>query len=621
MRMDQSHKNSLPRQVLLFAVVNMLVSGVITAPLFWRGVAEARPWVAGNLVMFLSTAICLNAVCLVVPFVLAMAPVLRIIVAGLSFLLAAALQLFLITDVRVFSFFKFHINALVINFLTTEGASDSLRLGMATWATYLVVGLLVIGGEMVLAGKVIYKGKSFSWLRFEIWPVVLGLLLVVLADKGLYAYADLTNRAPVLSLARFYPLYGRITVKHLAEKWFGYRLNREKEVALSETGKSLKYPLAPLTFSPNSPRYNVVLLAVEAFRWDMLTPEVTPHLDEFAQQNIRFVNHFSGGNGTRFGLFSMLYGLYGSLWHPFLAARQGPVLIDALRERDYRFLILSSTRLTFPEFRKTAFIKIPESILDEHAEPESWKRDRVLIDQFHQFLDRTPATQPFFGFVFFNSSHPFYQYPKEFEKFGPVTGPEVNYMSGLTPSKVQGLKNRYKNALYYEDALVQQVIDDLKQHGMFDNTILIIAGDHGEEFAENGYFSHNSAFDDYQIKSALVMKIPGVAPQTVTNMTSHLDFVPTILTLLGCTSPPATYSHGRYILSTEPRSFVFSSDWSNGAIVTVDERAVVPVSSSKVRFVEVRTARDYKLVDDKETQNKFKQMMLIVAKDLAVFLR
>jgi membrane-anchored protein YejM (alkaline phosphatase superfamily) len=619
--MNRSPSRRLVVDVCLYGVLSWPLSTLIAYPLVRHAIADENGLHLSSIVMFLSALLTLILASVAVLLALAIARLPRLGVTIVAAVLVSALQLYLLVDVRVFSIFKFHINGLVMNFLTSEGASDSLKMGTATMITYVLECLVVISFQGVLARIAFYAPDSLKALRRRVLPAMITLICIIVFDKVVFAYADLTNKVTVLMAARYYPLYSKVTVKHLAARWFGFQLNREKDVTIAGAGRTLSYPLHPLNFAPGHPHYNVVYLLADGFRWDMLTPEVTPHLYEFAQQNLNFQNHFSGGNGTRFGVFSMMYGLYATLWHPFLDARQSPVIVDALQSFNYQFTILDSTRLTFPEFRKTAFVKLADDISDEHPEPEMWKRDADLVSEFDQFLERRDRARPFFAFVFFNSSHPFYQYPKEFEKFAPVVEQSINYMNDITPVKAEGLKNRYKNALFYSDTLFQRVIDDLSRHGVLDNTILIITGDHGEEFMENGFYSHNSAFDDYQIKTTLVMKIPGEGARKITTMTSHLDLVPTVLSRIGCTNAPEDYSHGRDILSTASRRFVFCTDWDNGAIVTETERAVVPVGSGKVHFVEVRTGLDYKLVEDKDAVKKFRPMMIEVATGLSRFLK
>jgi len=609
------------RRAFLFALLNMPVSLLITAPLFLRAAHDAQPWFVSNLLMFASTAVILNFAVLIPVTFLTLIRTPRILLAIIAGLLATALQLILLVDVRVFAIFKFHINGLILNFLTTEGAGDSLSLGAKTWFTFAAWCAGIIVWEIYLAHRNLYRPDSFQTLRRHAVPVFVCLLAVVVLDKIIYAGADLTNKITVLTASRYYPCYQKVTIKHVAAKWFGFKNDREKNLNLSNTGRTLNYPLQPLTFATNAPRPNIVVLFADGFRADMLTPEITPHLCEFAKNNITLQNHFSGGNGTRFGTFSFFYGLYGNLWHPFLEARQGPVFFDVLQDMKYEFLVLSSTRLTFPEFRKTVFIKIPNAIQDEHSAPESYKRDAVMVEQFRQFIEHRDTKRPFFAFAFFNSSHPFYQYPPEFEKYKPVVTESINYMGSISADTAAKLKNRYRNSLLYTDSLFHKVITELQARNLLDNTIVVITGDHGEEFNENGYYSHNSAFDDYQAKSTLVMKFPGKSAQTITNLTSHLDIIPTILNQIGCATPPAAYSHGRDIFNDPPRHYTFCSDWDYGAIVTLDERVILPITGGKTGFIELRTAQDYRLIEDRNRLTPHRAEMMEVAKDLGKFLK
>jgi uncharacterized protein len=508
-----------------------------------------------------------------------------------------------------------------LNFLTTEGAGESLKLGTQTLLTYGLACLALIAAQGFLAKMVFFSLDSFPALRRHGWALLAALLAVVLLDKGTYAYADLTDSAPMLAAARYYPWYARVTVKRMARNWFGYQVDRRDNAVIRTAGSVLNYPLQPLSFSHDKPRYNVVILVADGFRADMLSPDVTPHAFEFGQQNLRFENHFSGGNGTRCGIFSLVYGLYGTLWHAFLEARRGPVLIDGLKDLGYQFLILSPTPLTFPEFRKTAFVQIPDSVSDQRTEADNPARDRGMVEDLHQFLENRDRHTPFFVFALFNSTHAFYQYPPEFEKFTPVCDPTVNYMSDFSSETLEGLRNRYKNGLYYIDSLWGAVLDDLHKHDAFENTIVILTGDHGEEFRENGYYSHNSAFDDYQVKTAFVARIPGESPRRVSALTSHLDVAPTILGRVGCNNPPGDYSHGRDLLSAEPRRFVFATDWGSGAIITENERAIIPVDSGAVPIMEVRTAKTYEPIHDPEVVSNGKRMLGEVAIEMGRFLR
>jgi membrane-anchored protein YejM (alkaline phosphatase superfamily) len=77
-----------------------------------------------------------------------------------------------------------------------------------------------------------------------------------------------------------------------------------------------------------------------------------------------------------------------------------------------------------------------------------------------------------------------------------------------------------------------------------DNTLIFIAGDHGEEFGEYGFFGHDSMYDPDQIRTIIVVHIPGQPPQKIQRVASHLDFVPTILSYMGVENPLNVYAQG-----------------------------------------------------------------------------
>src|SRR5439155_1407290 len=68
--------------------------------------------------------------------------------------------------------------------------------------------------------------------------------------------------------------------------------------------------------------------------------------------------------------------------------------------------------------------------------------------------------------------------------------------------------NRYRNAVHYADSLVGTMLDALVRRGLLDDTIVLVTGDHGEEFNEHGYWGHNGAFTPDQVHVPLVLHLP-----------------------------------------------------------------------------------------------------------------
>jgi hypothetical protein len=314
------------------------------------------------------------------------------------------------------------------------------------------------------------------------------------------------------------------------------------------------------------------MVVLEGLRADMLNPRVMPHLWAFSQQALRFRRHYSSGNGSRMGIFGLLYGLAGSHWHSFLAERQGPVLLEVLKGLGYSFKVLSSTRLTFPEFRKTAFVGL-SPFIEDSLKGDSAQRDALLMERLIGFLRE--ARRPFFAFAFLNASHQPYTYPKAFERFGPTAQEEINYFKKIQAHQAALLKNRYMNALYWDDHLLGLLFESLKEEGLLKDTVVLITGDHGEEFLEGGYFGHTSSFSDYQVQVPLVLYVPGETPREVRALSSHLDVPPTLLGLLGFENPPQEYCQGQSLLGPRRRPYVVSSSWRRLCIITAEQRLVV----------------------------------------------
>lgn len=543
----------------------------------------------------------------------------------LRILLFFMLQTVLLVDTKIYSLFNYHINSLVWNVLTTEGVSDSVILGKGTilifsvWLSVIFIAEVII--NIYLAGfyKKIKPEKLSFFMKTSkvIFAVCLSLIIF---DKGLYAYGDLFNITDITKNAKLYPLYQPFTIKRFAADTLHIKVNRELDFKVSASTTSLRYPRKELVFDPSKNRnYNVIVIALEGLRFDMLSKDIMPNTWSLGQQNIVYNNHYSGGNGTRFGLFSLFYGINGTYWHNFLAQRRSPLLIDSLIDRGYDFKILSSTRLTFPEFRKTAFIRIPEYIEDTVSPGEAPERDRIITEKLIDHISQK-MQKPFFAFLFYNASHQPYLYPKEFEKFLPVSKSEINYFKDTDKENISRLKNRYMNSLFYDDFLIGKIILSLKKSGKLDKTIVLITGDHGEEFYENGFLGHTSSFDDYQTKTVFVLHYPGIKNQAINRITSHQDLVPTLMESLGCTSPAGDYSQGISLIGNDSHEYINVANWDNAALVDNDLKIVYSTEMYNMGKFEVHRKADYSLIDNAgQLLRQKKGFLLDVLKKMSEF--
>jgi arylsulfatase A-like enzyme len=75
---------------------------------------------------------------------------------------------------------------------------------------------------------------------------------------------------------------------------------------------------------------------------------------------------------------------------------------------------------------------------------------------------------------------------------------------------IQKFRNLYFNQEANEiDTLFGKFINHLKKTGIYDDSIIIVTSDHGQEFKEKGYYGHGLFLHDEIIKIPLMVKLPG----------------------------------------------------------------------------------------------------------------
>lgn len=301
---------------------------------------------------------------------------------------------------------------------------------------------------------------------------------------------------------------------------------------------------------------NVYLIIVESLRADALSRQHMPQLDRWAQRGMRFLKHYAGTNVSHFGMFTLLYGRSPMVYELTLNAGLPPQLTTTFKKSGYRCAYLSGG--TLPWARMEEFINA--STFDEvhlSYEREWADRDRCVLRQL-QGLARDGSSQPRLNVVFLIASHYDYDYPKEYERHLPV----VQRNSGEADSKQYRAKlfNRYRNSLAFLDDEISNLIERLDPA----KNLIVITGDHGESFMEDGVYTHNSKGSDAQTHVPLAIVGPGVPRATVTGFTRHADLVPTLLHLVAGKPVPLRHSHGkdvvvdggrdRTVLFTTPRA-------------------------------------------------------------------
>ena len=491
--------------------------------------------------------------------------------------LLAAFQMTLVTDVAIYKIFKFHLNSMVLNLVLTPGGLESLDQGWGTKALFVLIAAALGFAQWYFWRK--SAALALKWKPRQAKALAAALLLFVAADKGLFAWGTLYDSVYITRNAQLFPLYQPLRIRTFASKYLGVKLDSEVKGGVDLRYSGLAYPRAPLRTEPPARPLNFLLIIVDSLRSDMLNPDVMPETWALGERSAVFENHYSGGNCTRFGIFSMLYGIYGNYWFPMLGERRGPALIDVLKKQGYDLRLYASAKLSFPEFNKTCFVAVPRAgIYDEPAGENGAERDQDISEKFISYLKTRDAKKPYFGFVFYDASHGSYDYLPGFEKFKPSNG--VSQLA-LNLDSVGALKNKYKNSVRFDDHLVGRIMKALEASGGLKDTVVLVMGDHGEAFLERGRYGHNQGYSPEEIHVPLVLYAPGRPPERVRAFTSHLDIVPTLLPLAGVKNAAEDYSSGRSLFAREARAFLPSSSWDSACIITATATLEMPLEAYK----------------------------------------
>lgn len=135
-----------------------------------------------------------------------------------------------------------------------------------------------------------------------------------------------------------------------------------------------------------------------------------------------------------------------------------------------------------------------------------------VYDFLQEMVLDDPAHPPFFLWFAPKLPHkPYDVYPAEYDELYP-----------------DDLHRQYHAMLTYLDTRVGELLDYLKMHGLYDNTLIFFLSDNGEELPLSK--RHNT---ENGVRTPLLVAGPGVEPQVRDELVSSLDILPTVLSWVG----------------------------------------------------------------------------------------
>ena len=108
-----------------------------------------------------------------------------------------------------------------------------------------------------------------------------------------------------------------------------------------------------------------------------------------------------------------------------------------------------------------------------------------------------------------------------------------------SPYSVQYQNNPYDGEIAFVDENIRSILDELEKRNLYDRTLILVAGDHGESLGEHGEKTHGVFTYESTIRIPFILRYPPVLPggKRVEAPVTLADVIPTVLDILGIVSP------------------------------------------------------------------------------------
>jgi len=311
---------------------------------------------------------------------------------------------------------------------------------------------------------------------------------------------------------------------------------------------------------------NIILYVLDALRADHLScygyeRETTPNIDRLADDGLLFERCFTPATWTRPVAASICSGSYppthGTETRHDTFDPHVPALAEKLSEARYDTIGVTSMGNVssainfdrgFDQFydlykdpdvvskRRTSSVA-DEELKQEDVSEVALPRAEDLNHAFLDWLERRENERPFFAFFWSIEPHIPYDPPEEYRDFvdpdyaGPVDGERECLKDVESDADLGQLKALYDGEIAYNDACLGSLLERLKMEEIYDDTLIVVVGDHGDAFQEHGRLTHGHAPYDELMHVPFVARPPeGCATDSrIEALCSLIDLYPTVL--------------------------------------------------------------------------------------------
>jgi arylsulfatase A-like enzyme len=299
---------------------------------------------------------------------------------------------------------------------------------------------------------------------------------------------------------------------------------------------------------------NVILISLDALRRDYVgiyrgEKDFTPNIDRLAEDSVVFENAYSQAPWTIPSHLSILSGLNPNSHGANTFSDKVPSFVKTLpqilREKGYLTFAYTGGGLVSSNFGfSNGFNQYKE--WDGSELPDS---SRPVFERFNNFISSNKGKN-FFLFLHTYQFHDPLESPEEIlEKVSkgkkPIwKGVSISQLIGggkgtykpLKEEEIESIKILAKaESRTIDEHLIGPLINKLKEEGIYDQTMIIITSDHGDEYFDHGGWQHAHTLYNELIRVPLIIKFPyqKFKGKRINKNVRLIDIAPTILDVLG----------------------------------------------------------------------------------------
>ena len=285
------------------------------------------------------------------------------------------------------------------------------------------------------------------------------------------------------------------------------------------------------------PERNLVMIILESTRARSVGIDneprraVTPFLSKLADRSTVAERAYAVVPHTSKALVAMLCGVPPLLHMLVGETEPGAIpancMADLLGEVGYRTVFFQSALQFFEDRAKLVDnLGYQSFFAADHMPKEGHVRnsylgwdDSIILDSSREWLREHTDKQPFFATYLTLGPHHDYPMPPGHETRSFVDGEVLN---------------QYLNCVHSVDRFVQTLFEQYKEMGLYENTVFVILGDHGEAFGEHGRFHHDTVVYEEGVRIPLLIHDPQQPDaERIEHAVNQLDLLPTMTAWLG----------------------------------------------------------------------------------------